>query len=443
MSDRPVTADDDPEARARKVVKARERRMAEIAGSLNLLHAELVRLVREMLDDGSWIGEGIHSPSHFLHWKMGLSSGRASELVRMAERRDELPKTMEAFDKGEITADQVAVIAKRCPSYAEEDLAVLAHSATVNQLRRTVRAFDPDEVPRPNRPSDDQSLPDDRCSFGVTDSGTFRLSAAGNIDGGATIEAALREAQDRLFHAGGGQQPIGWWEALVDVCDRSLDAAPSAGQRDRHRIYLHLDGSTGTLSTTFGPAMERWIRDLFLCDAGVQPVWVRDGAPVSVGRLQYTPPDRTRRLVLHRDGGCRRPGCSSTIGLTVHHIQPWIPDGRTDTSNLVALCRRDHRLIHRRELQIEGNADVPHGQDGALVFRNRHGVRIRDVGEPVVTGEPPPEPEVPYDHPTGERLYQKWVTLPERPAEERHDEADEESEAETDVEPPDEPPDTS
>jgi hypothetical protein len=397
-------------------VRARERRMAELAGSLNLLYAELVRLTREVLDDRSWEGDGLRSPAHYLSWKLGLSTARASEIVRMAQRRGELPHTMEAFDRGEITVDQVAVIAKRVPAYADEDMAVLAHSANVNQLRRTVRAFNPDDVPPPGCATEDQRPRiDDRCSFGTTDSGTFRLFAAGNADGGSVIESALRQAQDRLFHEGGGQRPIGWWEALVDVCDRSLDGSPATSTRDRFRIYLHLDGASGALSPTFGPAMERWIRDLILCDATVQPVWERDGVPVSVGRSRHTPPERTRRLVLHRDGGCRRPGCASTIGLNVHHIAPWHPDGRTDTDNLVSLCRRDHRLVHVGDLRIDGNADVPFGQPGSLEFRNRHGVLIRDVAPPTAPTGPPPVPDVPYEHPEGERLYQKWVTLPEPP----------------------------
>ena len=29
---------------------------------------------------------------------------------------------------------------------------------------------------------------------------------------------------------------------------------------------------------------------------------------------------------------------------------------------------------------------------------------------------PPPDPETPYEHPVGERLYQKWVTIPEPPS---------------------------
>jgi len=69
---------------------------------------------------------------------------------------------------------------------------------------------------------------------------------------------------------------------------------------------------------------DRWrvpdaLRDLYLCDATVTPVYVADGVPFSVGRSQHIVPDRTRRLVEHRDGGCRAPGCDQCRWVQVHH----------------------------------------------------------------------------------------------------------------------------
>ena len=94
------------------------------------MHAELVGLVRDAIEDGSWEGEGLRSPAHWVAWKTGFSSARAGEIVRLAQRVDELPVTMGSFGRGELAVDQVAVIAKRTPAWADEDMAVLARSAT-------------------------------------------------------------------------------------------------------------------------------------------------------------------------------------------------------------------------------------------------------------------------------------------------------------------------
>ena len=56
--------------------------------------------------------DGIHSPSHWLAWKAGLSSAHASQLVTVAKRPRVLPVTA-AFDAGELSLDQVVPIATR------------------------------------------------------------------------------------------------------------------------------------------------------------------------------------------------------------------------------------------------------------------------------------------------------------------------------------------
>jgi hypothetical protein len=128
-----------------------------------------------------------------------------------------------------------------------------------------------------------------------------------------------------------------------------------------------------------------------------------DGAkPVSVGRTQRTVPERTRRVVLHRDRDrCRVPWCEHTRWLQVHHLDEWTrDDGPTDTWNLATCCGWCHRAVHRGEFSISGNADDPDG----LVFRGPDGSVIRPGARPVRADEPPPMPARPYEHPLGERL---------------------------------------
>jgi hypothetical protein len=78
----------------------------------------------------------------------------------------------------------------------------------------------------------------------------------------------------------------------------------------------------------------------------------------------------------------------------------------------VALCSRHHRLHHRGQLGISGDADDPDG----LVFTDRYGRRLTGCGRPA-----PPGPDLAaaadrmqlapatYVHPTGERLDTRWV----------------------------------
>ena len=73
-----------------------------------------------------------------------------------------------------------------------------------------------------------------------------------------------------------------------------------------------------------------------------------------------------------RDQGCAVPGCTQTHILEVHHIIHWEDGGPTDTWNLICLCPHHHRLHHRGELGITGNAD-----DGTVVFTDRNGTPLQ------------------------------------------------------------------
>src|SRR5690606_21921651 len=46
-----------------------------------------------------------------------------------------------------------------------------------------------------------------------------------------------------------------------------------------------------------------WLREMVACDGTVAPVFTDTARPVSVGRSQRAVPDRTRRVVVHRDAG--------------------------------------------------------------------------------------------------------------------------------------------
>lgn len=68
------------------------------------------------------------------------------------------------------------------------------------------------------------------------------------------------------------------------------------------------------------------------------------------GARRATIPPRLRRRVLARDGhGCQAPGCQHTQHLQVHHRLPRAQGGKTVLDNLVTLCGRCHRELHRRE----------------------------------------------------------------------------------------------
>jgi hypothetical protein len=388
----------------------RETRMAEIAGQLNVLNAELVTLIADTINDHSWSGHGIRTPAQWLTIQLGASSGRAKQLVETATHAASFPTIIGEFTAGRVSLDQTHVVVTKAPAWADSKLVNTAISATVPQLHKMIRNdyFDgpdtiTDTITDPSAPTDTPSAPPvepvaaDRLSFGWNGSrftGTFDLAA----DTGAILEAALNETRDTLFRD--GVTDVTWADALTETALRSLDHAPVA-RRTQFTTMIHIpvDDPRGTARFSNGVPLPTPIRDYLTCDTNCQAVWETDHTPVGVGRTQRTIPTRLRNLITHRDQGCQIPGCTATH-VQIHHITHWTNGGTTDPENLISLCARHHRAHHLGLIGIEGNANSP----DTMIFTDQHGKPINTTPKPIITQPTPASPEVRYEHPSGERL---------------------------------------
>jgi hypothetical protein len=375
---------------------------ASLQGTINVQHARLVRHVQTVLADGSWKGAGVVSAQHWLCWRAGVSSTTARQIVRIAERAEHLPTLMRAFDEGALTLDQVAV-ASRVPNWADERVTAYARQMTVRQLTTVTRRELFDE-PAPE-PANDESM-----TFGQRDDGRWWASIRLDADRGAEFESALAEARDALVRAGDDPSKVTRTDALMEMVRRSLSMA-GVERRQRFQMLVHVSADHD------GTPIGRWasgrplpasISNLLSCDGEARRLDHVAGAAVNLGRTMRIVPERLRRIIVERDGGCRVPGCASTLRPDIHHLVHWSEGGRTDTDNLVALCHRHHRLHHLGELEIAGNPDRADG----LVWRNSSGRLIPPPTPPPPTVGPPPVGE--FRPPTGERLVTRWVDYPVR-----------------------------
>jgi hypothetical protein len=163
--------------------------------------------------------------------------------------------------------------------------------------------------------------------------------------------------------------------ALEALCRRAAGGSGDATGRPSTRTQVHLvlhgslrpDSGDSAGGIALDPiAYDRdgcpWLlRDVavLLCDASVAAT-VLDGLglPVDSGRSARVPGPRLRRALDARDGGCVHPGCDRPPRhCDAHHIIPWERGGPTDLDNLVLLCRRHHRVAHRREWSLTLAAD--------------------------------------------------------------------------------------
>ena len=153
-----------------------EQELASLCGVLNASHARLVAITAAALEDESWAIAGIRSPEHWLTMRCGFSPSHARKVVAVARRFGELPTVMAEFAAGQLSLDQVAVIARYAPAHVEASVAEMAVFASVPQLRRALSrySFDPPApnghaqqstvFPTPTAPDSDQPTTDDRTT---------------------------------------------------------------------------------------------------------------------------------------------------------------------------------------------------------------------------------------------------------------------------------------
>lgn len=450
-------------------VLAFEDEVAAAAGVRNASEARLVELTARALAEGLWEGWRVHTPSQWLMWQAGLSRSTARRVLALARRASELPVTMAAFAEGRLSADQAAAIARYTPAEYEASVCELAQAATVSQIVAATSQYGFDTEarpadapqPTPNEPDLGPSDPtvDRQVSFGTAEGGGWWANMRLPLDEGLAVEGALKAARDQLHDvarraakekATAEGRPLdevkvkvpSWADAAVGVAHSVLSGGASGAEMAaRSRVLVHLEvpdgGSDGEHahwmgSTHLGPALPDELRRYLTCDGDTEVVWKRDGVPVNLGRTKRIVPRRIRRLIEHRDRGCRVPGCDQAWWLQVHHIIHWEDDGETITANLICLCSAHHRLHHQGLLGITGNADLPDG----VTFTDQYGRPM----EGATRARPPKPTDMPsvaaYRHPTGERLDKDVVYFTRRPATALESPADIDIEVATDPGPP-------
>ena len=392
--------------------------LAELCGQQNAIAGRITELLAEVEEEELLGGTGLKSLEHFATWQLGVSTGRARNLVAIARRRDEFPATTGLLSDGLLSEDQVGVVARQAPPGTDAHYAELAPSATVSQLRKALRAA---PKPAPDQNSDhDDPAPDPEPERSVSafwdDLDQWTLSVRlGKLEG-AVAEAALRSRLEALVNqwkrdrASAGDDQAGapmptLADAFMRLMEHGLDAdAHLRPHGQRSTVVVHLDVERHLADLHLGPALTDAERRYLTCDARFEVWFERDGVPIGAARTTREIPRRLRRALERRAGGCcEMPGCGATGGLHAHHLQHWEDGGPTELWNLILACPFHHRLHHQGQITIRGPAE-------SLEVLDRRGRPLTGAG---LARPPTTAPRrARYTHPTGESFEWKWYDPP-------------------------------
>jgi hypothetical protein len=372
-----------------------EREICEYAAHMAAGMCRWLLMVGEFNRRQGWAAQGMYSCAHWLSWRCSIGLRAAREQVRVAGRLPDLPLVVDAFSTGELSYSKVRAITRVATPDNEEQLVMLARSASGSQLERIVSGFERAvraTVEAANTAHEKRSLWVFDRNDGMVDIHA-RIPAEDAAVLIAAIDQAEREArvdadgsaeawpapQDRPVEGGSAEHPIQEnraqrrADALVEIARRQLDV----------EMVVHVDIETLTAETVVdraevegGAALPPETMRRLGCDAGVVPMIERNGKPLSVGRRTRTVPPAIKRALRERDRCCRFPGCHHNTYLHAHHIQHWVRGGHTSLDNLVHLCTFHHRLVH------EGGYAVQPAGRGRLQFRRPDGHVVTDVPPP-------------------------------------------------------------
>lgn len=341
--------------------------------------------------------------------QFGISGYRARKQAKTAGTLKALPNTLQAAKDGWITMDHAQLMAEshaRAPLAPEEELELiaLAIAQDCDQFRKTTAALED------RRQADDGLSRTERQrarrSARVFDGDNDMVVVYAELDriAGERVKTAIEALSTRMLRddtANGEertfeQRNADALAALITQQPASAKSEPLYGreQATGNRCAGSNDGNTGVGSdgdqTRCGPsetedgdlapqktvlvvsvdydALTGKLENASLidgtpidvgelrrvaCDADIVPaIFAADGQPLHLGRKQRSATQAQKLALYRRDRGCIGCGMRPTA-CDAHHIQWWDQNGPTDIDNLVLLCPRCHRKVHKYGHVIE------------------------------------------------------------------------------------------
>jgi len=300
--------------------------------------------------------------SHNLH----ISSSAAYAQVQLARRLPSLPDTAGAFERGELSAQHVSVVARSVdavtrgggpPGHAEALMLEEARQREPRDLLRYGLSLVHQLAPEEMLAEEERRRRRRHIQLSEVFDGGYEI--AGHLDpvGGATLKTAIQgllgpRAKDDERTPGQRRA-----DALVEIATRVLDQGDlptRGGQRPHITITATLDtlcgnpGAPAALLDWAFPISGRELRRIAK-DAEITPILVSSKSdPLHVGRKYRTATPKMNRALDERDRGCLLPGCDRPPEMCQrHHEVDWVAGGETDVDRMLLLCGPHHRLLSR------------------------------------------------------------------------------------------------
>jgi len=335
--------------------------ISELFAIRDRLDAKLSEAVGEFDAAGLYDLEGRTTMTAWLKSHTPLTSAEAHRVTMTARHLRGLPVMRTAWETGQLTGAQVAIVLATVRSehrelFAEQEaelvplltqLDAAGTRAAMNYWTAHAEALiDPVLAPEPQRSLRVARLLGERVV----------LEGELDADSGEIVLAALRLAETRDGPADPPRTPsTRRADALVDLC-RFFLAQQKQRAGGRHRPHVNVMMEADDLYEArraryeSGAPVSASVAAQLLCDSVMHRVLVEPkGAILDYGRATRTISAPLWSALVARDQGCRFPDCDRPATWSeAHHVVWFSQGGETSLGNLVLLCSRHHHLLHRR-----------------------------------------------------------------------------------------------
>ncbi|MCB1247442.1 MAG: DUF222 domain-containing protein [Acidimicrobiia bacterium] len=356
-----------------RVIRARQRMISHLSAALM---ADLVSVVSGCAEDDEVARDDHEAAVEFattevrtaLNLTRTAADRRMEDAVRISER---LPEVMHALRSGDIdlpralcfdrgTEHLPAGVARTVATAVIDD----ASGLTTGQIRARLRKACAEAHPEEARDRFAHAVDRRRVVFYPTTDGTANLEAS---DLPPDRAAAIRRRIDGIARSLHGADGRTMDQIRADVLMDLLAGGWSAtGQTTTGRATVDIRVDLTTLARLddaaadldgYGPVIADIARRT--ADRQHDAEWRflvtdDDGRAVASGTTPRRPTATDRRLVEQVHPTCAFPGCRMPArDSDLDHTVPWAEDGPTTITNLIPLCRHDHRIRHEAGWRYE------------------------------------------------------------------------------------------
>lgn len=307
--------------------------------------------------------------------QFGLGRYRARQQAKTANALNALPTTLDAAKQGWISVDHARVLGEshqRAPLSTEQELALITAAITedLDVFKKTVARGEDQRRAHDGLTRHERQR--ERRSAKLFDGNDEMVILYAELDriAGERVKTALDDLSDRMFRKdseAGSDRTYAQRnaDALVALITQQPAHPESSSGNDgaNNDPYREIAPQATTLivsvdyDTLCGQLKNAGLIDgtpididelrHIACDASIVPaIFAADGQPLYMGRKQRAATAAQKLALYVRDKQCIGCGMRASA-CDAHHIIWWDDNGPTDITNLVLLCPKCHKKVHK------------------------------------------------------------------------------------------------